>query len=298
MKNINTKKGLGRSIVNQPTEINVIPTIETVDFNRDYFFTNLDVFKFSEENRPSEESDATVKKYYKMMADGKWFYELSPIYVGITSMQIENGEHRRKAIKLLKEKKGIEPIIHIRFFDDTVNLKEKRAALNGGKHWNADDFVEALVQSGHKSFTYLKNFCLDEDHPQLHSPKGKPYYNKGAIVLGLTYQEFKKAYQTGEWDIPYTVSATAEKRYSELVRIKKALRMDEASQDCWIPIGESWFKISNNTSFMNRIKSLNDGIEDFYKELTIIDNTNTSKASEWEKRMIMALENAERKNRY
>lgn len=291
----NKTLGNDRRRVSQPLEVNVIPTIETVDFNRDYLFTTLDAFKCSKENRPSEESDATVKKYYKMMADGEWFYELSPIYVGITSMQIENGEHRRKAINLLKEKKGIEPIIHIRFFDDTVNLKEKREALNGGKHWNADDFVEALVQSGHKSFIYLKTFCTDEDHPQLHSIKGKPYYNKGAIVLGLTYPDFKKAYQTGEWDIPYEVSATAEKRYSELVRIKKALRMDEASQDCWIPIGESWYKFSTNPLLMNRVKALNDGIEDFYRELTITDNTNTSKATEWYNRMITALENAERK---
>lgn len=296
MNKIQTK-GNNRSTVSYPTEINVIPTIETVDYNRDYLFTNLDFFKVSEENRPSEETDATVKKYYKMMADGEWFYELSPIFVGITSMKIENGEHRRKAINLLREKKGIEPIVHIRFFDDTVDLKEKREALNGGRHWNADDFVEALIQSDHKSFKYLKDFCIDEDHPQLHSVKGKPYYNKGAIVLGLTYQEFKKAYQTGEWDIPYTVSATAEKRYAELVRIKKALRMDEASQDCWIPIAESWFKISTNTALMNRIKDLPDGIEDFYKELTITDNTNTSKQNVWYERMITALENAERKNK-
>jgi hypothetical protein len=287
--------GYGGRAVNLPEGINTIPTLDSVDFDRDYLFTNLDMFKVSETNRPSEETDATVKKYYKMMADGEWFYELSPIWVGITSLKIENGENRRKAINLLREKKGIEPIIHIRFFDDTIDLKPKREALNGGRHWNSDDYVEALIQAGNKSFTYLKQFCIDEDHPQLHSVKGKPYYNKGAIVLGLKYQEFKKAYQTGEWDIPYNVSATAEKRYSELVRIKKAFRMDEASQDCWIPIGESWFKISNNPSFMNRIKSLNDGIEDFYKELTIIDNTNTSKASEWEKRMIMAIENAERK---
>lgn len=278
-------------------EVDVIPTVDNVDFNRDYLFTNLDAFKCSKGNRPSEESDATVKNYYKKMADGKWFYEISPIYVGITSMQIENGEHRRKAIKLLKERKGVEPIIHIKFFDDTDRLEEKREALNGGKHWNVDDCVETLVQSEHKSFTYLKNFCLDEDHPQLHSPKGKPYYNKGAIVLGLTYQEFKKAYQTGEWDIPYTVSATAEKRYAELVRIKKAFRLDEASQDCWIPIAESWFKISTNTALMNRIKDLPDGIEDLYRELAITDNTNTSKQSVWYDRMITAIENAERKSR-
>lgn len=294
---MNDNKTLGndRRRVSQPLELNVIPTIDTVDYNRDYLFTNLDAFKCSKGNRPSKESDITVKNYYKMMADGEWFFDLSPIYVGITSMQIENGEHRRKAINLLREKKGIEPIIHIRFFDDTVKLEEKREALNGGKHWNSDDYVESLVQSEHKSFTYLKNFCLDEDHPQLHSSKGKPYYNKGAIVLGLSYAEFKKAYKTGEWDIPYEVSATAEKRYGELVRIKKALRMDEASQDCWIPIGESWYSFSSNPLMMDRIKALNDGIEDFYRELTITDNTNTSKSIEWYNRMVTALENAERK---
>ena len=294
---MNDNKTLGndRRRVSQPLELNVIPTIETVDYNRDYLFTNLDAFKCSKGNRPSKESDITVRNYYKMMAEGNWFFDLTPIYVGITSMKIENGEHRRKAINLLKEKKGIEPIIHIRFFDDTVKLEEKRAALNGGKHWNSDDCVESLVQSEHKSFTYLKNFCLDEDHPQLHSSKGKPYYNKGAIVLGLSYSDFKKAYKTGEWDIPYEVSATAEKRYGELVRIKKALRMDEASQDCWIPIGESWYSFSSNPLMMDRIKALNDGIEDFYRELTITDNTNTSKSIEWYNRMVTALENAERK---
>lgn len=284
--------GADRKAVATKPQVDVIPSIEEVDFNRDYLFTNLDAFKVDDHNRKSDNDDITVRKYAKAMKSGKWFWELSPIYVGINSMTIFNGEHRRKAFDLIKDE--VHPIVHIRFVDDTEQAKEKREALNAGKHWNSDDYVEALVSAGNKDFIFLKNFCLDEDHPQLHSRNGKPFYNKGAIVLGTTYKEFKDAYQSGEWGIKHKDIATAEKRYGEMVRIKKALGYDDAGQDCWISIGEAWYTFSKNTGFIDRVKRLPDGIESFYNALKYIDNTNSSKPREWLDRFVEALENAER----
>lgn len=276
-------------------EINVIPTIENVDFNRDYLFTDLDCFKVSPNNRPSDFKDSTVKKYYKMMKNGEWFFEISPIYVGISNLMIENGEHRRKAVKMMNND-GFKPIVHIRFFDDTdpEKLKKYREALNGGKHWNADDYVEALVESGVEEFVFLKEFCTDPDHPQLNNGKNKKFYNKGAIVLGATYPEFKKAYMSGKWNIPKKDIASAERRYCEIVRIKKALKLDETSQDCWIPIAEAWYEISNDAELMLRIKNLPEGIESFYESLKYSDNGNDSKTIVWYQRFIEAIKRAER----
>lgn len=277
-------------------EVDVIPTVDNVDYHRDYFFTNLDVFGVSKDNRDSDIDDTTVKKYYKMMMDGEWFFELSPIYVGISTLEITNGEHRRKAINKYSLKTGERPVVYVRFFDDTEQVKEKIKALNSGKHWNCDDYCNTEANNGNKAFKFLRDFCLDEDHPQLH--KGdKPNWNKGAVVLGITYTNFKTAYQTGEWDLSYEDTSTSEKRYAEIVRIKKAFRLDEASQDCWIPIAESWCDISKDKDLMDRINRLPDGIETFYRELTIAENTNSSKRSVWYDRMITALENAERKSK-
>lgn len=274
-------------------EVDVIPSLENVDFHKDYAFTSLDCFGVDDDNRPCDESDITVKKYAKIMQKGKWFYELSPLYVGIHSLNIFNGEHRRKAINLAKQK-GANPIIYVRFFDDSENKPEKREALNSGRHWNSDDHVDALVSAGNKNFIFLRNFCLNEDHPQLHSSKGKPYYNKGAIVLGSTYKEFKEAYLSGEWDLKPEDINTAEKRYSELIRIKKSLGYDDAGQDCWIYIGMAWYRFSNNKNFADRIKRLPDGIETFYSALRYVNNTNSNKSEEWYGRFIEALEKAER----
>ena len=282
----------GQNSVATSAMIDYIPSIEEVDYDRDYLFTSLDSFGVDPNNRPSADDDITVKRYAKAMKNGKWFFELSPIYVGIVSRTIFNGENRRKAINLIKDE--VHPIIHIRFVDDTEKAKEKREALNAGRHWNSDDYVEALISSGNKDFKYLKDFCLDEDHPQLHSRNGKPYYNKGAIVLGATYKEFKDAYQNGEWDISHNDIATAEKRYGEMVRIKKALGYDEAGQDCWIYFGEGWYKFSKNKGYMDRIKMLPDGIETFYTSLKYVDNTNSNKTNEWYGRFVEALEKAER----
>ena len=282
----------GQISVAASAAIDYIPSIKDVDFNRDYFFTNLDAFGVDKNNRPSEDEDIIVRKYAKAMKSGKWFWELSPIYVGINSMTIFNGEHRRKAFDLIKDE--VHPIVHVRFVNDTEQAKEKREALNAGKHWNSDDYVEALVSAGNSDFVFLKKFCLDEDHPQLHSRNGKPYYNKGAIVLGATYKGFKDAYQSGEWNIAHSDIATAEKRYMEMVRIKKALGYDDAGQDCWIYFGEAWYQFSKNSSYMDRVKRLPEGIESFYSSLKYVDNTNSNKTREWVGRFVEALEKAER----
>lgn len=283
--------------LNKLVEINYIPTVEDVDYHKDYFFSNLDSFGVDPNNRPSSIDDVTVKKYAKAMINGRWYFDYSPIYVGIKTKNIFNGEHRRKAIDIARSK-GLNPRICVRFVDDTDDdkLQEIRDALNSGRHWNSDDYVEAAIAAGNRDFIYLKNFCLNEDHPQLHSAKGKPYYNKGAIVLGSTYKEFKDAYLTGEWNIPLKDIETAEKRYGEMIRIKKSLRYDDAGQDCWIYIGMAWYTFTCNEGYMKRIKRLNEGMEDFYKALKYVDNTNSNKSQEWLGRFVEALEKAERHN--
>lgn len=292
---MSTNTSNGQVLVATSPLVDVIPTIDTVDYHKDYAFTSLDCFGVDPGNRPSEYDDIAVKKYSKLMLSGKWYFEYSPLYVGINSKSLFNGEHRRKAINIAKEK-GLKPIIYIRFVDDSdeKKLPELRDALNSGRHWNSDDYVEAAISAGNKDFKYLKDFCLNEDHPQLHSKKGKPYYNKGAIVLGSTYAEFKEAYLYGEWDISLKDIATAEKRYQEMIRIKKSLGYDDAGQDCWIYIGMAWYELTNNKGIMNRIKSLPDGIETFYAALKYVDNTNSNKTKIWYGRFVEALEKAER----
>lgn len=271
---------------------NFIPNIDNVDFHKDYAFSSLDFFQVDEGNRPSEDADCTVKKYVKKMLNGEWFPELSPIYVGIHSMKIFNGEHRRKAYNIAKSK-GYNEVIYVRFFDDSNNLTKKREALNSGKHWNADDYVESMISAGDADFAFLKKFALDKDHPQLHSARGKAYYNKAAIVLGSTYRDFKKGYLSGEWNISRDSISKAESVYAEMVRIKKILRYEDAGQDCWIYFGEAWNRIRNDKNFNNRIKSLPNGIEDFYDALRYSDNTNSNKTDEWYNRFIMAIKKAE-----
>ena len=293
--NMNTKFENGQNRVATSPLVDVIPTIDTVDFHKDYFFTNLDAFGVDPGNRPSDDTDVTVKKYAKLMQKGEWFFELSPIYVGIKSLNIFNGEHRRKAINIAMEK-GLKPLICVRFFDDTdeKTLEGKRDALNSGRHWNSDDYVKALISEGDKNFIFLDKFCKDKDHPQLHTKKGLPCYNKGAIVLGSTYRGFKDAYLGGSWDISNDDLYTAEKRYQEMVRIKKAVGYDDAGQDCWIYIGEAWYQFSSNVNYMSRVKRLPKGIESFYDALRFVDNTNCNKTKVWFGRFVEALEKAER----
>lgn len=278
-------------------QFDVIPSIKDVDYNRDYLFTNLDWFAVDPKNRPSEDDDVTVKKYAKMMLKGEWYFELSPIYVGIKSQQIFNGEHRRKAIDLAKEKDAdFNPIIHVRFVDDTTpDADKKREALNAGKHWNSDDHVESLITSGNEDFKELKKFALDEDHVQLHSVKGKPYYNRAAIAMGSTYKDFKEGYLTGDWNITRTDIRRSEQTYSELVRIKKALGLDaDGCHDFWIQIGEAWQLFIKNTGYMDRVKRLPNGIESFYDALRYNSNKNSYKREDWFNSFVEALSKAER----
>lgn len=292
-------KNYGQNCVATSAQLNVIPSIEDVNYNQDYLFTDLSKFGVDPNNRPSDEDEATVKKYAKIMGNGEWFFELSPIYVGIKSLNIFNGEHRRKAVVLAKQKaadKGNEfnPIIHIRFVDDTVDADKKREALNAGKHWNCDDYVQALISAGDKDFDELNKFALDEDHPQLHSAKGKPFYNKAAIAFGSTYKDFKEGYLTGKWNISRSNIRRSEQTYNELVRIKKALGLNYAGQDFWVFFGEAWVKFVNDEGYWNRIKKLPNGIETFYEALQYVNGNNTNRVSEWFNKYVEALEKAER----
>ena len=228
-----------------------------------------------------------------MMLRGEWFEDCSTIYVSIHTKKILNGEHRRKAYNIAK-RKGYNKPIWVKFIDDSECPTEKREALNSGKHWNCDDCCNSLVSEGNKDYIYLKNFAINDDHPQLHSSKGKPNWNKAAIVFGVTYKEFKDGYKKRISNFTNDGIGRAERTYQEMIRIKKALKYDEAGQDCWINFGEAWQMIVNNNVMWNRIKSLPEGIEDFYNALKYVDNTNSNKTSEWYKRFVFAIEKAEK----
>ena len=276
----NAKFNCQKSVATGAQRMDYIPTIQDVDYNRDYLFTTLDFFGVDKANRPSETDDATVKKYAKSMVAGEWYFELSPIYVGITQQTIFNGEHRRKAIDLAKAK-GLNPVIHVRFVDDRKDADSKREALNSGKHWNADDHIEALISAGNKDFAELKKFAVDEDHPQLHSVKGKPFYNRAAIAFGSTFSDFKKGYETGDWNITRSDIRRSEQTYNEMVRIKKAFGLNDAGHDFWINLGQAWKKFYSDEALYSRVKKLPNGIESFYEALSGLGTMNSYKTEEW-----------------
>ena len=254
--------------------VNIIPTPETVDFHRDYAFTDLSFFKNDAFNRDSTTNDGTVKRYKKMMLNGEWVFEISPIWVGINTHTIANGFHRKLAYDEARAE-GLDEVMYVRFFDDSK--PEKRAnlikAFNSAKAWRVDAWCESRVAQGDPNFSFLKRFALDEDHPQLHGKSNNPYWNKAAIVLGLGYSGFKAAYETGAWNLEHDTVKNAEKTYEEMVRIKRSLRLDLTSQDEWITWGEAWIELKNDKNFQRDIKNLPNGIEDFYDALKFVDNT-------------------------
>lgn len=270
-------------------EYNVIPNLSTVDYDKIYHFSSLDQFKKSDLNR--ESNVAKIKEYAKLMKEGKWMFELSPIYVGIGSMEILNGETRRNAINLAKSK-GVEiNDISVIFVDDFPESRKKDVveALNATKHWQIDDYISCWITQNVTSFKYLKDFCTDEDHPKLHS-KNRANYGKGALLFGQTYQGFKKTYKNGNFTISEKDKKLAESRYEQIVRIIKALAFD-ASDDYWIPIAEAWYKVSSNKNNIERIKNLPDGFETFYNGLyekyALKGSNNTD---EWVRRFIEVIQ--------
>lgn len=290
---VNKKETVGARYIDS---INTVPSINEVDFFRDYLFTgdNLEQFKVDPENRPSDIDDATVKKYSKLMLAGSWFFELSPIYVGITSMTIFNGEHRRKAVVRSMEKdKDFNPVVHIRFVDDRDKAREKREALNSGKHWNCDDYIEAMVSAGDPDFIALKEFALSEDHPHLHSKNGKPFYNKAAICFGTTYSAFKKAYETGVLELDKKYIARSERTYSEMSRIRRLVFGNDVSHDFWLNFGDAWKKFRFDEAVSRRIQNLPDGIDTFFDVLGKMGPLNSYKLPAWTKRFSDALYEAE-----
>lgn len=271
--------------------------LANVDYDRDYWFDTDTVlsFKESKDNRPSKDDEDAVKAYAKLMRAGKWVFSLSPIYVGVSTKAILNGEHRRKAIRLALAKGAIIPAVKIKFVDDKDERTRKQVVniLNSGKALRCADCCEREVKEGNKDFIELKKFCLNTDHPRLHT-KGINWNLGGVLVCG-NYKAFKAGYQNGDWEVSKKQWDRAEQTYNEVYRIRKALRLEDAGQDCWQYICEAWHRIINDRECWQEIQKLPNGIEDFYEELKSCDNTNSNKPQEWYNRLVGCINNAYQK---
>lgn len=244
---------------------NQIPTRETVNFNTIYHFDSIDYFNNSIDNRDSTAS--RIELYAKKMLNGEWMFELSPIFVGITRMEIMNGQTRVNAIKKALEMGATIDDISVIFVDDSDPYKRDKQvdALNFAKSWDINDYISKWIKKGKKSFITLHNLCMDEDHPKLHKVN-EACYAKAAYLLGQSYNGFKNTYQEGDWEISQEDLDRFEERYYQVVRIIKALEFD-TSKDYWKEIAQAWYKVSNNQSAMEAISKLNNGFETFYKRL-------------------------------
>ena len=285
---------------NPAPKVNIFPKIDQIDYHREYPFDNPNLLINHPMNRPIFEGDIHVKQILKLMMSDGWIECLQPIYVGSETHFIYNGGHTNEARKKFIESTGMSPVFYVKFVDDSnLSDEEKKKliqALNWGKPWHCDDYCNALIADGNEDFICLKEFCLDEDRPYLHTDKGKPHFSKGAVAFGTTNTEFKKAYQTGKWRLTHQMIQSAPERYYRLTRIRKALGLDKAGHDFWLNIGEGWINFERE-GYIPRLNALPNRFETFCETLALSGTMNSYKKDDWLNKFVETLKRAEKENK-
>lgn len=288
----------GREMVNE----NV--TVENVDYNKVYLYTNLDKFTRHPRNRNLDFKHC--KDFKISMLNGASDALIGVMIIDIKTNQIYDGQHRIQAYKdAVKE--GYNKPLRVMFINAPENEEEQIKLineLNNGKHWNINDHIDSH-KGGDNDLLKLEAFCLE--HPRLYkeTKKGKDkgkksaFMRRGAAIVTGKPSYYKKSLRDGtfkplkeDWD-------DAENVYSEVMNILDATKLANQSD---IPslegIINGWFAVHNDCRLSRKIKTLPNGLNDVYECMSpsLMDVRHTTSADIWESRFRSAVENAYQRN--
>lgn len=287
--------------------VNVIPTKETVDYNRLYKFTDLSMFKLfpNDINRAIRES--TVNKFRKKMKNKKFHSDCTNLLVDISTLCIMDGQNKWEAYKREQTENGYSEPIYVRFIDGPQQVDEMQKTIQDiqeGTSWNDKDHINVNMNKDN-DLKKLKEFCLK--YPKLHREtkrgknKGKkePFFRRGAAIVTGDKSYYLKAMKDGtfkaskeDWDEAPTV-------YKEVEGILTATRLaNQTDIPSFEGIINGWYAVRNDKKMSQKISMLPNGIDTLYKYMTpdIMDVRHTTSSDIWRTRFKAAVENAYKYN--
>lgn len=279
-------------------------TVDNVDYNKVYLFTNLDEFTRHPHNRKVNHKHC--KEFKISMLNGASDALIGVMIIDIKTKQIYDGQHRIHAYKEAV-KEGYNRPLRIMFIDAPENKDEQIKLineLNNGKHWNLNDYINSHMD-GNNDLRKLEEFCLQ--HPRLYREtqrgknKGKKtaFMRRGAAIVTGKPSYYKKSLRDGTFKATKEDWDDAENVYSEVMHILDATKLSKESD---VPslegIISGWFAVHNDYKLNKKIQSLPNGLKDVYEFMApnLMDVRHTTSSDVWEVRFRTAVENAYAKN--
>ena len=206
--------------------VDVVPTIENVDYNRIYCFRNDPNFGFFKANR--DFSKKHIKDIDKAIENGTYKAKyIAPIRVDINTLNVIDGQHRYEAFKKAW-KSGSDEIMKVIFEDLPEDEKEKLNVIidinSSTSNWSIDAYQKKLIEEGNKHILNIEEFGKTHALCQKVNKKGEvigyfPRYVY-AIVMGRNLSNDVKngTIRVTDSDIEF-----GEQMYYELDRLVDAL---------------------------------------------------------------------------
>lgn len=278
-------------------EINVIPTIENVDYDRIYKFNVNPNFGLFNANRDLNKSH--VKKVKRGILEGKYKAKyIAPIRVDIRTMKISDGQHRDKAFKEAWEM-GSTEIMRVIFEDLPEDEREKLdvvAEINSTQsNWGQSAYEKRMIVEGNESMIDLEDFGKSHALCQKRNKKGEVtgFYSRYvyAIVLG---RNVSKEIREGKLKVKDSDIDFAEQIHYELERLIKALGYEMNS---WFEsFANAWYAVRKDRVYCEEIEKIGfDVIVDNIKSKFDGWQVGTSRI-EWEQRFRTAIYEIKREN--
>ena len=276
--------------------VNVIPTKETVDYNRLYVFTDLSSFTPHPYQRKIKKHQ--VKLLKEKMMNGTFNPNVHNMLVDINTNYIYDGQHSTLAQEQAKEE-GVVTKICVRFFEAPEKLTEQIELIdeiNSGIHWQMQDRVIAHMD-GDNELNRLKEFALTRPLICKTTKKGKktPSFRKAATFITGDRAYNSYALNKGTFKANEEDWKEAPKIYNEVEGILTAMRLINQSD---IPsldyITAGWFAVHNDKRSSKKIEMLPEGMKNVYEFMTPenMDVRHTSRVGDWTRRFTTAVENA------
>ena len=206
--------------------VDVVPTIENVDYNRIYCFRNDPNFGFFKANR--DLSKKHIKDIDKAIENGTYKAKyIAPVRVDIHTLNVIDGQHRYEAFKKAW-KNGSDEIMRVIFEDLPEDEKEKLDVIvdinSSNSNWSINAYQKRLREEGNKCILNIEEFGKTHALCQKVNSKGEvtgfyPRYVY-AIVMG---RNISNDIKNGTISVTDSDIEFGEKMHSELDKLVDAL---------------------------------------------------------------------------
>lgn len=226
--------------------VDVVPTKETVDYDRIYYFTKDPHFGRFRADRALKKGH--VREIKKQIEEGKYKSKyIAPVRVDINTLKTTDGKHRYEAFKLAWEFGSTEPM-RVMFEDlpeDEREALDVMVAVNANQEtWKTLDYEDRLKKEENKAMINIVGFALT--HPLCCKTKKngeqKPYSRYTyAFLFG---RNITKDVKKGQVCLTKEQINFAEKIYKEVKALVEALRYE---MNNWFEsFVQAWYDIRLN----------------------------------------------------